>query len=93
MAGELLALPVLVGIGVHELSVEPTAVPEVKTALQRIDHAEAVALIEDIRGLATAEEVEGLVRARYEDIFSDLLASGEEGTLTATGTFVLPEFR
>ena len=93
MAGELLALPVLVGIGVHELSVEPTAVPEVKTALQRIDHAEAVTLIEDIRGLATAEEVEGLVRSRYEDVFSDLLASGEEGTLTATGTFVLPEFR
>ncbi len=93
MAGELLALPVLVGIGVHELSVEPTAVPEVKTALQRIDYAEAVTLIEDIRGLATAEEVESLVRSRYEDVFSDLLASGEEGMLTATGTFVLPEMR
>jgi phosphotransferase system enzyme I (PtsI) len=39
MAGELLALPMLVGVGVHELSVEPTAVPEIKEALSRIDLA------------------------------------------------------
>jgi phosphotransferase system enzyme I (PtsI) len=93
MAGELLALPVLVGVGVHELSVEPTAVPEIKTALARIDHREAVRLVDDIRGLATAEEVEGVVRARFQSVFSDLLANGEEGTLTPTGSFVLPEMR
>jgi phosphotransferase system enzyme I (PtsI) len=91
MAGELLALPVLLGVGVHELSVEPTAVPEVKNALSRIDYREAVALVEDIRALATAEEVEGLVRTRYERTFADLLSNGEFGTFTATGSFLLPE--
>jgi phosphotransferase system enzyme I (PtsI) len=93
MAGELLALPVLLGVGVHELSVEPTAVPEVKAALARIDYRDAVSLVDDIRPLATAEEVEGLVRERFEAAFSDLLASGEEGTFTATGSFLLPELR
>ncbi len=91
MAGELLALPVLVGLGVHELSVEPTGVPEIKAALRRIDYHEALQLVGEIAGLATAEEVEAAVRARFEPLFSDLLASGEVGTMTETGSFVLPE--
>jgi phosphotransferase system enzyme I (PtsI) len=41
MAAELLAVPVLLGVGVHELSVEPTAVPEIKECIARIDLAEA----------------------------------------------------
>jgi phosphoenolpyruvate-protein phosphotransferase (PTS system enzyme I) len=93
MAGELLALPLLVGMGMHELSVEPSAVPEIKAALARIDHYEAMQLVGEIAGLATAQEVESTVRARYELVFSDLIAGGELGTLTETGTFVLPEFR
>ncbi len=91
MAGELLALPLLVGLGVHELSVEPTAVPEIKSALARIDYREAVTLVGEVAMLSTAVEVESLVRARYEHVFSDLLANGEVGTFTETGTFVLPE--
>ncbi len=93
MAGELLALPLLVGLGVHELSVEPTAVPEIKAALRRIDYHEALQLVGEVAGLSTAAEVEALVRNRYEPLFSDLLASGEVGTLTETGSFLLPELR
>ena len=93
MAGELFALPLLVGLGVHELSVEPSAVPEIKAALRRIDHHEALSLVGEVAGLSTAEEVEGLVRDRYEVVFADLLASGEVGTFTETGSFVLPELR
>lgn len=91
MAGELLALPVLVGLGIHELSVEPTAVPEIKAALRRIDYHEALQLVGEIAGLATAEDVEACVRDRFEPLFSDLLASGDVGTLTETGSFVLPD--
>ncbi len=93
MAGELFALPLLVGLGVHELSVEPTAVPEIKAALRRIDYHEALTLVGEVAGLSTVEEVEGLVRDRYEVVFADLLASGEVGTFTETGSFVLPELR
>ncbi len=93
MAAELLALPVLVGLGVHELSVEPTAVPEVKEALRRIDLADAEALAADVLTLAGADDVEDFVRAAYGPVFHDLLAGGEVGAMSDTGSFVLPEFR
>jgi phosphotransferase system enzyme I (PtsI) len=88
----MLAVPVLVGLGVHELSVEPTAVPEIKEALRRIDLAEAKVFAEELLGIASAEEVEQRVRERYEPVFATLLSNGENGTFTETGTFVLPEY-
>jgi phosphotransferase system enzyme I (PtsI) len=92
MAAELLAVPVLVGLGVLELSVEPTAVPEIKEALRRIDLPEAKVFAEELLGIASAEEVELRVRERYESVFATLLSNGENGTFTETGTFVLPEY-
>ncbi len=93
MAGELLSLPVLLGVGVHELSVEPTAVPEVKEALRRIDLEDARVTAEAVLSSRSADEAEELVKERWAPVFEDLLASGELGTFTETGTFVLPEFR
>lgn len=92
MAAELLAAPVLVGLGVMELSVEPTAVPEIKEALRRIDLADASAFAEELLGIASAEEIEAKVRERYEPAFAALLSNGEGGTYTETGSFVLPEY-
>ena len=93
MAAELMALPVLLGLGVYELSVEPTAVPEIKEALRRIDLREAERLVAEVLTLPGAEEVEDRVRTAYGPVFHDLLASGEVGALSDTGSFVLPEFR
>lgn len=92
MAAELLAAPVLVGLGVMELSVEPTAVPEIKECLRRIDLPDARAFADELLGIASAEEVEALVRERYEPVLSSLLSNGENGTYTETGSFVLPEY-
>ena len=86
MAAELLAVPVL------ELSVEPTAVPEIKEALRRIDLDEARVFAEELLGIASADEIEQRVRERYEPVFATLLSNGENGTFTETGTFVLPEY-
>lgn len=93
MAGELLAVPVLLGVGVHELSVEPTAVPEIKEAIARVDLASAEELAREALTLGTADEVEALVRARFGERFADLLAAGEGADLTDTGSVRLPEFR
>lgn len=93
MAGELLSLPVLLGVGVHELSVEPTAVPEVKEALRRIELEDARVTAEAVLSSRTASEAEQIVAERWRPVFEDLLASGELGSFTETGSFVLPEFR
>ncbi len=93
MAGELMAVPVLLGIGVHELSVEPTAVPEIKEAIARVDLATARRLANEALTMGTAGEVEALVRARFGQRFADLLAAGEGADLTDTGSIRLPEYR
>lgn len=93
MAGELMAVPLLLGVGVHELSVEPTAVPEIKEAISRVDLAAAQDMARVALTLGTAAEVEALVRARFGQTFADLLAAGEGAELTETGSIRLPEYR
>ncbi|WP_376790919.1 phosphoenolpyruvate--protein phosphotransferase [Thermoflexus sp.] len=44
LAGDLQAVPILIGLGVRELSVNPVRVPEVKAAIRRWSMAEARAL-------------------------------------------------
>ena len=67
VCGELgsdpLAVPVLVGLGVSELSVNPPAIPATKEAVRQLDAGAAAALAEEAVGLASAEEVRALVAA------------------------------
>ena len=44
MASDLSALPLLVGLGVDELSVHPPLVPRIKAAIRRLDSREAAAV-------------------------------------------------
>ncbi|MBI5515741.1 MAG: phosphoenolpyruvate--protein phosphotransferase [Deltaproteobacteria bacterium] len=91
MAAELMALPVLLGLGFHELSVEPTAVPEIKEALGRLSYRDCEALVDRLWGLTTAAEVEDAVHQSVGALFSDLLAAGGATPVTETGTFLLPD--
>jgi phosphoenolpyruvate-protein kinase (PTS system EI component) len=66
MAADRLAVPLLVGSGVTELSVGPAAVPEVKAQVRRLDRAACAALAEEARALPTAAAVRTHVRAALE---------------------------
>ncbi|GEK46327.1 phosphoenolpyruvate--protein phosphotransferase [Bisbaumannia pacifica] len=59
-AGDDLAAPLLVALGVDELSVEPARVPAVKAALRRLDAAALAAELPELLALADA----GAVRER-----------------------------
>jgi multiphosphoryl transfer protein len=61
LASEPLAVPVLVGLGVTELSVNPPAIPTVKEAVRRVDSGGAAALACEALGLASADEVRALL--------------------------------
>jgi phosphotransferase system enzyme I (PtsI) len=73
MASDPLSAVVLVGMGLRELSLEASSLPEVKEALSRVtlEEAEDVARL----GLAaqTADEVETLVAERFAPRLADLL--------------------
>jgi phosphoenolpyruvate-protein phosphotransferase/dihydroxyacetone kinase phosphotransfer subunit len=60
-ASDELAVPVLAGLGVHELSVSPAAVPRVKAAVRQLDVARCATLASRALTLADADDVRKLV--------------------------------
>ena len=74
MAGEAAHIPVLLGLGVDELSMNATAIPGVKRALQRMRMYETKALSDQLLALATTDEVREFVAHHLQ-----LPTSPEEG--------------
>jgi phosphoenolpyruvate-protein phosphotransferase (PTS system enzyme I) len=72
MAGEISLTPLLLGLGVDELSASAGLVPRVKKAVQTLDSKECVRLIESIRGLESATEIlarcEEVARRHYPEL-------------------------
>jgi phosphocarrier protein FPr len=65
-ASDELAVPVLVGLGVRELSVAPPAVPRIKAAIRELDVEQCAALARQALTLAGANDVRKLVLAALE---------------------------
>ena len=72
MAGEISLAPLLVGLGVDELSASPGLIPRVKKAVQTLDSKECAQLVEDVRELDSAQEIlercEALARKSYGEL-------------------------
>jgi phosphoenolpyruvate-protein kinase (PTS system EI component) len=60
LASDPLAVPLLVGLGVEELSATPNRVPDVKALVRRLSRADCRALAEAALAAATAAEVRAL---------------------------------
>ncbi len=63
MAGDPLAVPLLVGLGIDELSMNPPAIPQAKQIIRALDTAEARKLAHAALELETAEEVRQMLNA------------------------------
>jgi phosphoenolpyruvate-protein kinase (PTS system EI component) len=57
IASDVMAVPVLIGLGVDELSVSIPAIPAVKAMICRLTMSECQALAEDVLQMGTASEV------------------------------------
>lgn len=72
MAGDITLTPLLLGLGVDELSAGAGVVPRVKRAVQALDFAACQQLIEDIRHLDSAamiqERCEAVARMHYPEL-------------------------
>lgn len=73
MASDPLAVPLLLGLGLRDFSMEGSAIPELKEAISRISLIDAEQLADSALACATAEEVERMVTASYAPCFADLL--------------------
>jgi multiphosphoryl transfer protein len=57
MAGDPLAIPLLLGLGVTELSMTPVAIPAAKAVVRKVHRGEARAFAEGVLAMGTAGEV------------------------------------
>jgi phosphoenolpyruvate-protein kinase (PTS system EI component) len=61
LGGDPRCAPLLLGLGVHELSMSAPAIPLVKEAVRGVDLHRARALAERVLGAGTADEVRTLL--------------------------------
>lgn len=76
-AGNPILAPLLLGIGVDELSASPGAVPLVKDVIRQVRYAETQDLAEAARDMATGAEVLELCRALVRRVAPEILELAE----------------
>ena len=63
IAGDPIFLPVLIGMGVKELSVAPPLIPEIKYVLSRTSTKDSKALVEEVLGCAQSNAIHDSLKA------------------------------
>jgi len=71
MAGDPLHLPILLGLGLNELSMNPQAIPGVKNAVRNLRVSELPPFLEEIRGMRRQDQIQALLRERFGHILDD----------------------
>jgi phosphotransferase system enzyme I (PtsI) len=70
MAGDPFNLPILMGLGMEELSMNPQSIPMAKNVIRSLSAAQTRPFLENALKQTTAEDVENLVRDAYGDIIT-----------------------
>ncbi|MEP6956194.1 MAG: putative PEP-binding protein, partial [Chthoniobacterales bacterium] len=73
MAGDLATIPLLLGLGMDELSVSASLVPRVKKAVQTLDLAECQQLVQEAMLLDTPAEILALCGEVAQRHYGDLI--------------------
>ena len=66
MAGEAIHVPILMGLGITELSMNPHAIPVVKRMVRGLSIIDARNFVKEIVDLISAEEINRLARERFK---------------------------
>ena len=75
MAGEPVNIPILMGLGIRELSMNPGSIPAVKQMIRNMDSREAQKDLEKASTLSTAREVYQMLFEKYKEL---LVFNGQE---------------
>ena len=76
MAGDPLCVPILLGLGIGELSMNARAIPLVKKLIRSISLKEAQEDFETVTGLSTASEVRAYILERMKKLLPELDEKG-----------------
>jgi phosphotransferase system enzyme I (PtsI) len=71
MAGETLYVPILLGLGLDELSMHPLAIPKVKRVIRMASRKKAKRFLQKALTLKTAEAINQFVKEEMYQLFSE----------------------
>jgi len=71
MAGDLLAMPILLGFGVDELSMNPQSIPAAKQMIRMLDSSEMKVFTSEVLKQKTSKDVLALLKSAYGSLISD----------------------
>jgi phosphotransferase system enzyme I (PtsI) len=71
MAGEAIYVPILLGLGLQELSANPQAIPLIKNAIRQLDVEQTRNFVERLLKLTTTEQIERSVQKNYGDLLNN----------------------
>ena len=74
MAGDPLYTLILLGLGISELSMNPSAIPRVKRILRQVDKAVSEEILQELLDLPTAREIIQRLENRMAVLFPDLFS-------------------
>jgi phosphotransferase system enzyme I (PtsI) len=69
MAGEPLYLPILLGMGIDELSMNPLCILKIKKVMRSISYHESRDFVKTVDCLKTAEEIEAFMKLEMKKRF------------------------
>jgi phosphotransferase system enzyme I (PtsI) len=69
MAADPVAVPLLIGMGLENLSAAHYVVPEIKNVIRQVKLSDCIRLFEKVRDLSTATEVQQQCQQFYSEIF------------------------
>ncbi len=72
MAGELINIPILLGLELDELSMNPQAIPAVKCFVRSLNVGEAKTFLDEVYKQRSAKAVHRLIYERYGDLISQM---------------------
>jgi phosphotransferase system enzyme I (PtsI) len=72
MAGDVLLTPLLIGLGVDELSVTSAVVPRVKKAIQSLDAAQCEALVQQVLGMEDSAAIAALSLTMAQERYAEI---------------------
>ncbi len=78
MAGEPLYAPILLGLGVDELSMNPQAIPLVKNAIRSIGASDVDAFLHSVMKMTRADEIEAYVAEEFGAIVETIAHQQQE---------------
>jgi len=80
MAAEALYAPILLGLGVDELSMNPQAIPQVKNAIRSISIGDLRDMTDKVMRLTTPEAVQEMLTREYESVVSMIQPDRQESS-------------